>query len=152
VTARIAALSRTGPAIGLRIYLLAAVDALLLAIGALLTASFVTARRRSYELAAVLALGGRRRTLVRAGRAEQLVLIVTGTGVGAAAGLVAVVLALPVLGAVTAGGPVRPSSIAWVPVVAVLVAVLGAAGLLAHLASRHVVALAGPDRLREVQG
>lgn len=152
VAARIAALSRTGPAIGLRIYLLAAVAALLLAIGALLTASFVTARRRSYELAAVLALGGRRRTLVRAGRAEQLVLIVTGTGVGAAAGLVAVVLALPVLGAVTAGGPVRPSSIAWVPVVAVLVAVLGSAGLLAHLASRHVVALAGPDRLREVQG
>lgn len=152
VADRTARLSRTGPAVGLRVYVLAAVAAVVLAVGALLTASLVTARRRSYEIAAVLALGARRRTLVRAGRSEQLVLIVLGTVVGAAAGLVAVLLALPVLGAVTAGGPVRPSPIAWPPVLAVVAVVLVATGALAHLTARHVVAMAGPDRLREVQG
>ena len=152
VAGRRAELARVGPAVGLRVYVLAAAAAVLLAVGALLTASFVTARRRSYEIAAVLALGARPRTLVRAGRSEQVVLVVLGTAVGAAAGLAAVVLALPVLGAVTAGGPVRPSSVAWPQVLLVVLAVPAAAAALAHVAARHVVALAGPDRLREVQG
>jgi len=144
-------LAANGPAVGLRLYVLAAVASVLLALGALLTAAFVAARRRSYEVAAVLALGGRPGVLTLAGVLEQLVVVVTGTGVGVAVGVVVARLALPVLGSITAGGPTTPALIAWVPVAGVGVAVIVLAAVVAVLASRRVVHLAGPDRLREVQ-
>lgn len=144
-------LAANGPAVGLRLYVLAAVASVLLALGALLTAAFVAARRRSYEVAAVLALGGRPRVLTRAGAAEQLLLVVVGTGIGVAVGVVVARLALPVLGSVTAGGPTAPALIAWLPVAGVGLAVVVLAAVVAVFASRRVVHLASPDRLREVQ-
>ena len=52
-------------------------------------------RRRTYEVAALSALGVRRRTLLLSLVAEQGLLLLFGIGVGVAAGLVGALLALP---------------------------------------------------------
>jgi len=141
-----------GPAVGLRLYVVAAVAAVLLALGALLTTALVAARRRSYEVAAVLALGGRRSALTRAGAAEQLVLVAVGIAVGAISGVVTSLLALPVLTAITAGGPAAPALVLWRPVVVIVAAVFAVATVVALVSSHRVVRLGVPERLREVQG
>lgn len=146
-----AQLAAGGPAVGLRLYVAAAVAAVVLALGALLTAALVAARRRSYEIAAVLALGARRAALVRAGVTEQLLLVVLGTVTGVAVGAVTARLALPNLGAVTAGGPVAPRLIVWAAVLTVGAVVLLVAAAVIWVSSRRTVHRAGPDRLREVQ-
>lgn len=152
VAGREAQLATTGTAIGLRVYVFGAVAALLLGLGALLTAGFVAARRRSYEVAAVVALGARRRSTVAAGVLEQLAPVLLGTVIGVAAGVVAARLALPVLGSVTRGAPVPPALVLWPVVGAVALVVLAVAAVVAALGSRRVAAMGGPERLREVQG
>ena len=67
-----AELSRSGPALALRLFLLAAVVALVLGAGTLLANAYVVIRRRAYELAALRALGADRRVLVRSARREQM--------------------------------------------------------------------------------
>lgn len=144
-------LTAGGPAVGLRLYVAASVAAVALALGALLTAALVAARRRSYEIAAVLALGARPAVLVRSGVAEQLTLVALGTVAGVAVGAVTARLALPNLGAVTAGGPVEPRLVLWAAVLTVGAIVLVVAAAVIWASSRRTVLRAGPDRLREVQ-
>ena len=90
-----AALGRAGPALAEGLFLVAAILAVVLAIGATVLASATTARRRAYELAALEAAGVPARTLRRSVALEQGVLLVIGLLVGVAAGVIGARLALP---------------------------------------------------------
>ncbi len=143
-------LARSGPALALRLFLLAAVVALLLGAGTLLANAYVVIRRRAYELAALRALGADRRVLVRSARREQVVLALTGTLLGAVAGLAAAGLALEALLGTGGGLPLWLGP-AWAPVVGLIVVVLGALVLVADIGARRTVRGAVPELLRQVQ-
>ena len=152
IAEREAQLGRDGNALALRLFLLAAVVALVLGAGTLLANAYVVIRRRAYELAALRALGASRHSLVRAARREQLVLALAGLVLGAASGLVAAFYALPPLLAVSgAGGPPPWYGPAWAPVVALLVVVLALLVIVADVGARRTVRRALPDLLRQVQ-
>jgi hypothetical protein len=104
---RRAALDRQGPAVALRLFLVAALTAVVLAVIAVATTIHITGRRRAYELAALRTLGVGRRTLVAAMTREQLTFLGAGIVLGAASGLAGAVLALPKLPTATgvAEGP-----------------------------------------------
>jgi putative ABC transport system permease protein len=87
--------SRQGPALAILLFLAGAFLGGLLAAGAAVLNLHLTGRRRTYELAAMSAIGVRRRTLLASLCAEQAALLVFGIGVGVVAGLVGAVLALP---------------------------------------------------------
>lgn len=145
------ALSRSGPALALRLFLLAAVVALVLGAGTLLANVYVVIRRRAYELAALRALGADRRVLVRSARREQIVLATTGTLLGVAAGLVAAGFALPALLGSSATGLPLWLGPAWLPVVVLALVVLVALVVVADLGARRTVRSAEPELLRQVQ-
>jgi ABC-type antimicrobial peptide transport system permease subunit len=89
------ALDHSGPAFADGLFLVAAVAATVLALGATVLGGIITARRRAYELAALEAVGVSRRTLRRSTAAEQGILLGAGILVGLATGLGGSVLALP---------------------------------------------------------
>ncbi|MFN8168927.1 MAG: FtsX-like permease family protein [Candidatus Nanopelagicales bacterium] len=152
IAEREAQLGRDGNALALRLFLLAALVALVLGAGTLLANAYVVIRRRAYELAALRALGASRRSLVRAARREQLLLAVAGLVLGAAAGLLAAYYALPPLLAVSgADGPPPWYGPAWVPVVGLLAVVLALLAVVADVGARRTVHRALPDLLRQVQ-
>lgn len=91
----LAALNRTGPAFADNLFVIAAGAATILAIGATVLGGLVTARRRSYELAALEAVGVAPRTLRWATAAEQGLLLAVGLVLGVLAGIGGAVLALP---------------------------------------------------------
>ncbi len=88
-------LDRTGPAFADSLFVVAAGAATVLAIGATVLGGLVTARRRSYELAALEAVGVAPRTLRRATAAEQGLLLAVGLVLGVLAGIAGAALALP---------------------------------------------------------
>jgi hypothetical protein len=145
-------LGRDAPSLALLLSLVAAVLAALLAVGTVLATAYVGGRRRSYELAALRSLGAAPRVLVRAGRREQLLLVVTGAVLGAVIGVAATYAALDALPAVTSAG-IAPAlrGPRLLPVVAVVGGVLLLVALVAHLGARRVVAAATADLLREDQ-
>jgi ABC-type antimicrobial peptide transport system permease subunit len=145
-------LGRDASSLALLLSLVAAVLAALLAVGTVLATAYVGGRRRSYELAALRSLGAAPRVLVRAGRREQLLLVVTGAVLGAVVGVAATYAALDALPAVTSAG-IAPAlrGPRLLPVVAVVGGVLLLVALVAHLGSRRVVAAATADLLREDQ-
>jgi putative ABC transport system permease protein len=152
VAARRGELGRDASSLALLLSLVAAALAALLAVGTVLATAYVGGRRRSYELAALRSLGAAPRVLVRAGRREQLLLVVTGAVLGAVVGVAATYAALNALPAVTSAGiapAVRGPRL--LPVVAVVCAVLLLVALVAHLGARRVVAAATADLLREDQ-
>lgn len=89
------ALDHSGPAFADSLFLLSALAAAVLAIGATAVGRVLSVRRRSYELAALEAVGVSPRTLRRATAAEQGSVFGIGLVVGLAAGLVGSRLALP---------------------------------------------------------
>ena len=86
---------RRGPALAILLFLAGAALAALLAAGGAVLNLHLAGRRRTYEVAALSALGVRRRTLLLSLVAEQALLLLFGIGVGVAAGLVGALLALP---------------------------------------------------------
>jgi hypothetical protein len=148
---REAELARSGPALALRLFLFAATVALVLGAGTLLANAYVVVRRRAYELAALSALGASRAVLARSARREQAVLALTGTLLGAFAGLLAAAFALPVLLSTTEAGPPLWFGPAWLPVLALLVVVALLLAVVADLGARRTVRRAVPDLLRQVQ-
>jgi putative ABC transport system permease protein len=144
-------LDRGGAALALRLFLVAALVALVLGAGTLLANAYVVIRRRAYELAALRALGARRSVLVRAGRREQVVLALAGVVLGAASGLVAAGVALPALLESAAAGPSPWFGPAWLPVAALLGAVLVLLVVVADVGARRTVRRALPELLRQVQ-
>ncbi len=152
VDVRTAELDRSGTALALRLFLLAALVALVLGAGTLLANSYVVIRRRAYELAALRALGAPRSVLVRAARREQVVLALAGLLLGAASGLGAAAVALPpLIDATGSGGPPLWYGPAWLPVVAVLVVVLVLLVVVSDIGARRTVRRALPELLRQVQ-
>jgi hypothetical protein len=149
---RRAELDRDGTALALLLFLVAAIVATVLSTGTVLALSFVSGRRRSYELAALRSLGAPTRVLVRAGRREQVFLVVVGVLLGTVTGVAATLAALTALPAITGAGlaPVErgPQPL---PVALFVVAVLGLVTVVAHLGARRVVAGARADLLRESQ-
>jgi putative ABC transport system permease protein len=89
------ALDDSGPAFADSLFLLSALAAIVLAIGATAVGRVLSLRRRAYELAALEAVGVSPRTLRRATAAEQGSVFGIGLMVGLAAGLVGSQLALP---------------------------------------------------------
>ncbi|MGA8112172.1 MAG: hypothetical protein WCA46_00765, partial [Actinocatenispora sp.] len=143
------ALSRQAPGLALRLYLVAGVAALLLAVGAVLLGGYVGVRERLYDLAALHAAGIGGADLARAVRREYRILLgvplLTGLLVGAASS----VLLLPSLHLVTSNdsGAHRVYQLGpyWVPgaVLATVLALAVAAGLMTRMLRR-----VGPERLR----
>lgn len=153
VGARRAELDRQGPALALLLFVVAAVAGLLLAVAAVVTTVYIGGRRRAYELAAMRTFGVPRRTLVRAGTREQLILLGSGVVLGGAAGITAALLALPAV-PVYADRNVGPPLV-FTPVWGVLGLMLLVAAMtvaaVGHLAARQLVRVSLPDRLREAQ-
>jgi putative ABC transport system permease protein len=148
-----ASYGRQGPALALLLFLAGAgAAAVLAAAGTVLTLT-LQARRRSYELAALAALGVRRRTLLGGIVAEHGLLLCFGALTGVAAGIVGAALAMPSIPQFASPPLVPP--LVFQPNVALLAGCIGAAmlGLLAAvtLTGRALVATAAPSRLREVQ-
>ncbi len=142
---------RQGPSLALLLFVAGASLAALLAGGGAALTLHLSGRRRTYELAAMLALGLRRRTLLAALFLEQGVLVGFGVLVGTAAGLTAATLALPVIpefSDVSTAPPLRYD----VHVGAVSVALAGALLVLVLavvLSSVSLVRGAHVDQLRE---
>jgi hypothetical protein len=152
VAGREAELGRSGDALALRLFLIAALAALLLGAGTLLASAYVVLRRRAYELAALRALGATRRDLISSGRREQLLLAVVGVALGLVTGLVSAAVALgPLLAPPDAAGPPVWLGPAWAAVLALVVVVLVALAVVADIGARRTVDRALPDLLRQVQ-
>lgn len=110
---RLHGLNGTAPALGFDLFLLVALGAILLALGALVFSIASDSRRRSIEFAALSAVGVPLRALRRSLFVEQLVIVTVGVALGLGAGLVAGQLSLALLPEFPPGraGPVLPSSI-----------------------------------------
>ena len=104
-SARRALLDRSAPALGLLLFAFAAAAAAVLAAGATAVALYLSGRRRSFELAAMLVVGAARRSLVAAAVGEQLLVLGTALVLGATGGLVSAALVLPAVPEVPAGPP-----------------------------------------------
>ena len=146
-------LDHTGPALAGELDLIAAVTAVLLAIGAALLAGVTTARRRGYEVAALEAAGVPGRVLRRSLTVEQALLLAIGVLVGVGAGLVGSVLALPSTPFFVNEdvGPPSDHALPW-GTVGILVGTLVAVFALTCVAVSWLVARqATPARFREAQ-
>jgi predicted lysophospholipase L1 biosynthesis ABC-type transport system permease subunit len=90
-------LARQAPALALLLLLVCAIAGAVLAAGATAIAITASGRRRSYELAALRAVGVPRRSLLRASVAEQLLLLGTAVLLGVPTGLLAARVAMPAI-------------------------------------------------------
>ena len=143
--------ARQGPALALLLYLAGAGLAALLAGAGAVLSLHLNGRRRTYELAAMAALGLRRRTLLASLHLEQALLVLFGLVVGTAAGIGAAVLALPSIPEFV-DVPTAPPLRYDVHLGPVLLSVLAATLVLAvavGLSSARLVRSARVDQLRE---
>lgn len=147
---RVIVLGRQGPALALLLLLGCAVAGTVLAVGGTAISVSASSRRRSYELAALRTIGISRRTLLRAGVYEQLLLLGTAVVLGVPGGLLAARLAIP---AIPEFSDATPVSLRYTPsALPVVVFVAGFAMLLtvtAIVAAIALVRVAVPGRLRE---
>jgi hypothetical protein len=153
LAARLHQFDRQGPALGLLLFLVAAVAAVVLAVAGVVTNSYLSGRRRAYELAAMRTFGVSRHTLVRAGSSEQRLLWGGSVVLGAATGLVAAALALPAVPFYSdeGAGPPLDYTPRWLLLGGLFVALLALIGLLSALISRLLVRTGVPELLREAQ-
>ena len=142
---------RQGPALALLLFLAGACLAAVLAGGGAALTLHLNGRRRTYELAAMVALGLRRRTLLASLYLEQGLLVVFGVVVGTAAGLGAAALALPAI-AEFSDSPTAPPLRYDLHMGPVLLSVAGATLVLVMtvaISSASLVRGADVDQLRE---
>lgn len=150
---RRALLGRQGPALALLLFLCAAALAALLAAGATVVSVYLAGRRRAFELAAMAAVGVPRARLLRACLGEQLLLLLTGIGIGTLAGGIGAALALPSMPIYSDGATVPPLHYlpAPGPVGGFLVSAAAVIAATGALAAVLLVRSARPARLREAQ-
>ncbi len=146
-------LDQSGPAYADGLFLIAAGVAVALAVGATVLAGVTTARRRSYELAALASAGARPRTLRLSVAVEQGILLVAGLVVGLSAGIIGARLALPstpVFVDPTIGPPIDHRL--PIELLALLAGALGVVFIATSVVvARFVVRQANGGRLREAQ-
>jgi hypothetical protein len=143
--------SRQGPALAILLFLVGACLGGLLAAGGAVLNLHLSGRRRTYELAAMSALGVRRATLLVSLFVEQGLLLVFGIGVGVIAGLVGAVLALPSVPEF-ADQPSTPPMLYGLHALPVLFVVAVAVAVLAAVvlaSSVNLLRLSRFDQLRE---
>jgi putative ABC transport system permease protein len=147
------ALDNSGPAFADSLFLIAALAAVVLAIGATAFGRVLSVRRRSYELAALEVVGVSPRTLRRAMAAEQGTVLGIGLIVGLAAGLIGSRLALsstPVF-VDTSTGPPLVLDVPWGLVAALTVGLVIVFVVVSVVIARLVERAAEPNELRGAQ-
>jgi hypothetical protein len=122
-----ARLGRQGPGLASVLFLADAAAAAVLAVAGAILGLYLSARRRRYEYAALVASGVARRTLRRALLAEQVAVLGFGAVVGVAAGLAAAAIVLPNVPEFI--GPVAPP-LSYTPPAGQLAVLLGVAAAL----------------------
>jgi putative ABC transport system permease protein len=143
-------LDRTAPALGLKLFAFAGGAAAILAAGATGVALYLSGRRRSFELAAMLAVGAQRRSLLAAAVGEQLLVLGTAVLLGVLSGLGAALLALPAVPELPDPGPPTLVYTPHVLGLAVFLAALVAVVLTTALgAAAGLLRAARPGLLRE---
>lgn len=142
--------SRQGPALAILLFLAGACLGALLAAGGAMLNLHLAGRRRTYELAAMTAIGVRRRTLLASLYAEQGALLVFGIGVGVLAGLVGAVLALPSVPEF-ADQPTAPPMLYGLHPLPVLLVVAGAVVVLAAVVAISSVNLLRVSRFEQLR-
>jgi hypothetical protein len=147
------ALDASGPAFADSLFLISALAATLLAIGATALARVVSVRRRGYELAALKAIGVSPRTLRRATAAEQGSVFGIGLLVGLAAGLVGSALALPSMPVFvdTLTGPPVVFGLPWALLAALTIGLVVVFVVVSAAIARLVERAATPSQLRGAQ-
>ncbi|MGH8824567.1 MAG: FtsX-like permease family protein [Jiangellaceae bacterium] len=150
---READLGEQGPALALLLLVFCAGIAIATAATAAVASSFVEARRRAYELAALRTVGVGTASLRRAVIIENAVLLVLGTVVGIGAGVGTAWLARATIPVSTdaASGPPIAAALSWTILVGVVAAAAILLGLAGYFSARHVVAISRPSLLREAQ-
>jgi hypothetical protein len=149
---RIAVLARQAPALSLLLLLASAIAGSVLAIGGTTISIGSSARRRSYEAAALGTVGVSRRQLYRAALYEQLIVLGTAVVLGVGGGVLAAVLTLPVIPEFASSTPVQ---LVYLPsALPLLLSTLGFAILVLAAAagtSAAVLHSARAARLREAE-
>ena len=146
-------LDNSGPAFADALFLLSALAAIVLAVGATAVGRVVSIRRRGYELAALEAVGVSPRTLRRATAAEQGSVFGIGLLVGLAAGLVGSRLALPSTPVFvdTSSGPPLVLGLPWALLAALAGGLVVVFAVVSVTIARLVERAATPTRLRGAQ-
>jgi putative ABC transport system permease protein len=146
-------LDHSGPAFADSLFLLSALAAAVLAVGATAVGRVLSVRRRSYELAALEAVGVSPRTLRRATAFEQASVFALGLLVGLAAGLVGSALALPSTPVFvdTFIGPPLVLGLPWALIAALTLGMVIVFVLVSLAVARVVERAATPGQLRGAQ-
>ncbi|MGI8879684.1 MAG: ABC transporter permease [Jatrophihabitans sp.] len=149
---RVRLLARQGPALALLLLLVCAVAGAVLAVGGTAISISASARRRSYEIAALRAVGLGRAALWRASLIEQLLLLGTAVLLGVPAGFLAARLTMPVIPEFSDSTPI---ALHYLPKLAPTAVFTGAFIVLltvtALLAALWLIRIAVPSRLRETE-
>lgn len=141
-------LDQEGPALALLLFLVAAAAALVLSVVAVSAVLHDAGRNRASELASLRVLGVGRRALVQASVREQIALLGVGLVLGAAAGAVAVQVALPRLPVAAEASGLAPAVLdpAWPLLGALLAGTALVVVVVAVVSARLVVRSAGLGR------
>jgi len=147
------ALDDSGPAFADALFLLAALAAVVLAVGATALGRVVSIRRRAYELAALEAVGISPRTLRRATAVEQGSIFGIGLLVGLAAGVAGARLALPSTPVFvdTSTGPPLVVGLPWALLAALAIGLVLVFAVVSVAIARLVGRAAAPSQLRGAQ-
>jgi hypothetical protein len=150
VARHVAALRQQGPALALQLFLFASFACSALALAAAALALAAAGRRRSFEMASLLAIGVRRGSLLRACVVEQVVLLGTGLLLGVVPGLIGAQIALPAVPEYSDTSPIpllfTPSTVVVAGFALFLAAVVGTVAVAGGAA---LLRAAVPARLRE---
>jgi putative ABC transport system permease protein len=149
-SARITALGHQGPALALALLLACAIAAAVLAMGAMATAIAASGQRRAFELAALRVLGVSRGALTRATILEQVALLGSAMLLGVPSGVVAALVAMPVIPQFSDSSPLHlADTIKALPIVVVVAVFVLVLLVTAVAAGTSLVRNAVPSRLRE---
>lgn len=150
VSRHVRSLRQQGPALALQLFLFASFACSALALAAAALALATAGRRRSFEMAALLAVGVRRGSLLRACVVEQVLLLGTGVVLGVVPGLIGAAIALP---AVPEYADASPIPVLYSPSTAVVagfaVGLAVVVGAVAVVGGAALLRAAVPSRLRE---
>ncbi|MGI8761050.1 MAG: FtsX-like permease family protein [Jatrophihabitantaceae bacterium] len=149
---RVSQLARQAPALALFLLLVCAVAGAALATGGTAISISASGRRRTYELAALRAVGVPRASLLRASIAEQALLLGGAVILGVPTGLIAATIAMPAIPEFANPTPIRLDyGLQLLPTAVFAAAFVVLLILTALTAGRMLIHAAVPDRLRAAE-